>query len=65
MPRQSVANVSDLSIFKAARFLVLTKQLSKAAVKALFDKVLLETEGKLVAREIRVSNGSGQRGCNT
>lgn len=61
MPRKSAPTVSDLSIPKAARFLSLPKQLSKAAVRALFDQVLLESEGNLVSREIRVSNGSGGR----
>jgi hypothetical protein len=59
MPRKPPPAAAGLNIPKAARFFVLPKQLTKAAVRALFDHVLLESEGKLVSREIRVSKGSG------
>jgi hypothetical protein len=59
MPKQPPPTVSDLSIPKAARFVVLPRVLSKAAVKAIFDKVLRESEGRSVAREVRVVHGAG------
>jgi hypothetical protein len=49
----------QLSIPQTARFLVLTRALSKAAVRTLFDEVLQETEAKRVAEEIRISHGVG------
>ena len=59
MPKQPPTTIADLRIPRAARFLALPKKLTKAGVKAVFDEVLLQSNAKSVAREIRVEHGSG------
>jgi len=54
MPKYDPPAVNDLRIAPAARFVVLQKALSKAAVKGLFDQVLQDTSARAVTREIRV-----------
>lgn len=59
MPARARPTVGHLSIPKAARFTVLPRPLSKAAVRALFDEVLEETDARRVTEEVRVTHGTG------
>lgn len=59
MSKRPTPAIADLCIPKAARFLSAPNGLTKTAVKTLFDDVLTESEGKSVAREVRVEHGMG------
>jgi hypothetical protein len=59
MRARSRPAADQLSIPKAARFVVLPRPLSKTAVRALFDEVLAETHARRVTEEIRVAHGTG------
>jgi hypothetical protein len=59
MRARSRPTADQLSIPKAARFVVLPKALSKTAVTALFDEVLEESRARRVSEEIRVAHGTG------
>jgi len=59
MPKYDPPSVTDLRIPPAARFVVLRKPLSKAAVKNIFNQVLQELSARAVTREIRTARGHG------
>src|ERR1051325_532663 len=63
MPKSAPPSLSDLSIPQTARFLRLRRSLTKAGVNELFAKVLEQSDGGAIARNVRVILEFGDDRC--